>query len=228
MKFTLTDLAADEIDRLEADGIHPTPQEVLTIQQLSLEATVDDEETGSLARGTPYEVAGEWLYPLTLAGNAFYSDNEKLAPCDRDRLYLLGYAMRWGRDRERIYQRGREALRAARKWANGLRCTMDELVECMDKVVGDAPPSVDGGGGEDPDEARRIKLSLMVSALVGGNPEDWEVQCSFDSVCKIIETAVAHRLATGGPAVSDKRLLGLKRLGLYSQEVRRNHGQQQP
>ena len=228
MKFTLTDLAADEIERLEADGIHPTPQEVLTIQQLSLEATTDDDDTGSLARGTPYEVAGEWLYPLTLAGNAFYTENETLAANDRERLYLLGYAMRWGRDRQRIYERGREALRAAHKWANGLRCTLDELIECMDKVVGDAPPKVEDGQGEEEGDARRMKLSLMATALVGGNPEDWEVQCSFDSVCKIIETAVAHKLASNGSAVSDSRILGLKRLGLYSQEVRRNHGKQQP
>lgn len=227
MKFTLTDLAADEIERLEADGVHPTPQEVLTIQQLSLEATVDDDDTGSLARGTPYEVAGEWLYPLTLAGNAFYTENEQHVTSDRDRLYLLGYAMRWGRDPGRIYGRGREALKAARKWASGLRCTLDELVECMDKVVGDAPPVVEDPA-EDQADARRMKLSLMASAIVGGDPEIWETQCSFDSVCKVIETAIAHKLADNGVATTDKRLHGLKRLGLFSQEVRKRHGKQQP
>ena len=227
MKFTLTDLAADEIERLEAEGIRPTAQEVLTIQQLSLEATGIDEDTGSLARGTPYEAGGEWLYPLTLAGNAFYTENEKHASSDRDRLLLLGYAMRWGRDRERIYGRGREALRAARKWADGLRCTIDELAECMDRVVGDAPPVV-VEETEDPDEARRMRLALVATALVGGNPEDWETQCSFDSVCKIIETAFAHKLAAGGVAASDPRIQGLKRLGLFVEEVKRRHGEQQP
>lgn len=227
MKFTLTDLAADEIERLEADGIRPTPQEVLTIQQLSLEATEDDDETGSLARGIPCEAGGEWLYPLTLAGNAFYSENERFAADGRDRLCMLAYAMRWGRDPERIYGRGREALKAVREWAGSLRCTLDELVECMDRVVGDAPPAIEDPS-EEPGEVRRQKLSLMASALVGGSPEEWETRCSFDSVCRVIETAVAHKLAANGVAATDKRLRGLKRLGLFSMEIRRKHGQQQP
>ena len=227
MNFLLTDLAADEIGRLEAEGVHPTAQEVLTIQQLSLEATGVDEDTGSLARGTPYEAGGEWLYPLTLAGNAFYVENEKHAANDRERLLLLGYAMRWGHDGERIYGRGREALCAVRKWGDTLRCTLDELAECMDKVVGDVPPVV-VEDTEDAEEARRQRLSLLATALVGGNPEVWETQCSFDSVCKIIETAFAHRLAAGGAANVDPRIRGLKRLGLYVEGIRGRHGKREP
>ena len=227
MNFTLTDLAAAEIGRLEAEGIHPTAQEVLTIQQLSLEATGEDEETGSLARGTPYEAGGEWLYPLTIAGNAFYCENEAHAASDRDRLLLLGYAMRWGRDRERIYERGREALKAARKWGDSLLCTLDELVECMDKVIGDAPPVV-VEETENAEDARRQRLALLASALVGGTPEEWELSCSFSSVCKVIETAFAHKLAAGGVAANDPRIRGLRRLGLFVEKIRGRHGNLKP
>lgn len=227
MKFTLTDLAAEEIESLEAGGIRPTAQEVLTIQQLSLEATEGDDDCGGLSRGTPYEAGGEWLYPPTIAGSAFYAENERFASGDRERLMLLAYAMRFGRDPERIYARGRDAIGAARKWAKRLRCTVDELAACMDRVVGEAPPVV-ADETEDPAEGRRINLALVAAALVGGPPEMWETQVSFESVCKVIETAFAQKLAVNGVAANDPRIRGLRRLGLFVEEVRRRHGQQQP
>ena len=65
-RWTVCDLAADEFQKLEADGICLTPQEVLDIQALSLDA-MGDFDDGFRLRGSPVLVGGATLWPLTIA-----------------------------------------------------------------------------------------------------------------------------------------------------------------
>ncbi len=68
MLWKLTGTAEQAIDGLRGEGIEPTPQEVLYIQQLSLD--VEAPKSGiSLCKGAPVEVGGATLWPLTIAAS---------------------------------------------------------------------------------------------------------------------------------------------------------------
>ena len=212
MDSRLTDMARAEIDALAADGITPTPQEVLDIQRLSIDCTAPDSATGSIARGRPTKLGDETIWPPTIAAASFFAEVSTIAADDAERFFALLYACRFGRDADRIYRRGAEALADVREWRGRIRATADEAVEAMERITADEPPAPEG---REPDISATADMALRAAALAGGSPEMWETQCSIRSVARVLDIIWAQKLAENKSAKGDPRIVAVRRLGEY-------------
>jgi hypothetical protein len=209
MDWVLTGIAEDHIQDLKKNGVEVTPQEVLEIQRLSLDCEKPDENGLSLARGTPVMLGDEVFYPLTLAGQAFVEEVGSTLTEDGDELLVVMFAARFGRDRNVIYARGKEAQTLYRQWKRRLRCTIGELLEAAKTLAEDNSPHVEG------DDDKVKDMSLLATALCGGKPEEWETQIALRSVYRLINIVWKQRMATSTSAKHDPRIEASRRLGRY-------------
>ena len=93
-RWTICDLAEDELEALEAEGIRPTAQDVLAIQALALEA-MGDFDDGARLHGAPVTIGDVVLWPPTIAGCIWREEVEaKLDANDYySRLFMLAYSL---------------------------------------------------------------------------------------------------------------------------------------
>ena len=216
MDYRLTDLARQEIEALLKDGISLTPQEILDIQRLSLDCEGAGVSDGSISRGRPADMGGEIIWPPTIAAASFY---EEVSPAARDYVegfFVFAYACRFGRDADRIYVRGKEALEAVRAWRKRLRCTNEEVVDAVEAVTADSAPTPEGCP-----EGKIADLALRAAALVGGTPELWETQCAIPAVARIVDIAWEQKKAEGKSAKNEPHIRATKRLGQYILELKK-------
>jgi len=219
--WKLTDLAEDHIEKLRGEGIILTPQEILYIQQLSLEVSYPDR-SAARSKGAPICVGGSVFRPLTIAGAYWFDDAKEHCPDEATSLFAYCYALAYGHDRERMSAVGKEeVLSALVAWKRTLTCTADELFEVVSKVHGDEwqPPP------QDNDEGKRYSLSYLVQmavAMMGGTPELWEYECSIQFVAETVMRAIADRAAAHG-AKSGKTDRALLNFGKFIDSIRKAH-----
>lgn len=228
----LNDLAAREIDALEADGIRPTAAEVVKLNALgwAIETPCARRE---LSRGVPVMLCeGVYLWPLTIQA-ADWQDRvgENLTPSKTDLLFhhrlsvdlplvALAYAM------AHAYAEGSEleidgpgASKTVLRWASRLKCTAEGLKEAIADVVAqqDSPDFPHN------DDGRRMSVgefSIHLSARCGGTPEFWERRCSISYAATLL-ASVAHQSAADGKTISgDLKISALSALGIESERIR--------
>ena len=224
-RWTVCDLAADEFQKLEADGICLTPQEVLDIQALSLDA-MGDFDDGFRLRGSPVLVGGATLWPLTIAGASWREEVEALLSADdyTGRRYVLAYAMAHGRDKAAMTVYGRDAIRAVLKWAKKLTCRTEDLLEAVNDILGDKPRvELPEGklkdGGED--LPTPVYLEQTAISLFGTDPDVWRYQLSMDQVVLIVRKHNAAGKDDGGRG--RRKNEALRKLAYYVDGIRRRH-----
>lgn len=229
MRWKLTDLADAQISKLKADGIEVTPQEVLDIQALSLEA-IGDFEDGTRINGRPVIVGGCALWPLTIAASIWRDEVENLLD-DEDynsRLFVLAYAMANAHSKEALEAHGKQALRQVRHWAKGLTCATADLLSAVNDVLGDAPRVTFSNGGEESDRdeaAAPSYLAEMAMAIFGTSPDIWLYQLSIEAVADIL--AKHYALSQSGKGANKKTVEGLRKLSKYVNDLRNHHGENQ-
>lgn len=219
--FELCDLADETISQLENDGITLNAQDVLTIQRLSLGAS-DFKE---YARGKPVEAGGEWFYPLTIGATSWFAEAlevKQIAENQRLQLYAFAYAS--AHARQKIEATGKRILPEVLRWRRNLTCRIDELCEALSEITDETLsipsllPAVDANiSGEQYDAD---DLTLLMCALVGGEPEAWRWQCDIPSAIKIIEKRLALDGAEGRESRKSKSVECLKELAEFCRQIR--------
>jgi hypothetical protein len=178
----LTDYAAAQIERLEADGVHVAPEAVLTIAAIgrlveSPSARLD------LSRGRPVHIGGAVLWPLTLAGSDWFTRHQDALGSQQ--LCGLAYAMAHGR--EPLPES--DVFKNVKRWSASLRCRVKELDEACQQVLAQdeqpAPANESDGGQTFGD------LSAILTATCGGPPEMWEYQVSMRYANEVLTQKLA-------------------------------------
>ena len=216
--WKLTDLASSEIERLEADGIHVTPQQVLYIQQLSLDV-VSPVDGISLARGVPMRVGNVVLWPPTVASYVFFSkvdERQDISP--RMKLYSLAYAMCYAHDADKVCQD--VDLKAIRKWSRHLCCRVEELAAAVTEILGDGAKPVEKKIKDDKDLRYSVAAMAQEAAILcGGSIEQWEYQCTIPYVAEMIKRAIRIKRALEGNELKESDE-ALRKLTIYTFQIR--------
>lgn len=217
-RWTLCDLAEDELNALEADGIRPTAQDILAIQALALEA-MGDFDDGARLHGAPVIISGVVLWPPTIAGCIWREEVEAKLDADDfySRLYVLAYSLAFGRDKAALDVFGRDALKAVLRWARKLRCGVPDLVAAVNDVMSDRP-RVSTPGGE-ADAAAPSELAEIAIATFGGNPDVWRYQLGIGEVISILRRHQA--LKKHGDTVERRKTSALRDLAIYVDGIRK-------
>lgn len=213
----LTPLAQAEIDKLRADGITPTPHEVLHINYLAGRVETPAARL-SLARGRPVTVGGATLWPLTLAAADWFDVVGQRLAGRRMQVYALAYAMAHGDSK--LPSGFVVAALKVYGWARRLRCRMAELVEAVSQVqqqdsvldTGETGPKTSPGD-----------ISMMLTAMTGIRPEVWEYQCSIAYVLALLDAIVAQNAADGHSTKHDPRIKAERALGLAIMRIKKRH-----
>lgn len=221
-RWTICDLAEDELKALEADGIRPTAQDVLAIQALALEA-MGDFDDGLRLHGAPIIISGVVLWPPTIAGCIWREEVEAKLDADDycSRLYVLAYSLAHGRDKAALEVFGRDALKAVLKWARGLRCGMPDLVAAVNEVLGERPriSDADKADKDEADESAPAELVEIAMATFGGNPDVWRYQLGMSEVISILRR---HRaMKSQGNPIERRKTEALRDLAMYVDGIRK-------
>lgn len=219
-RWTICDLAEDELDALEAEGIRPTAQDVLAIQALALEA-MGDFDDGARLHGAPVTIGDVVLWPPTIAGCIWREEVEaKLDANDYySRLFVLAYSLAFGRDKDALNVFGRDALKAVLKWARGLRFGVADLAAAVNEVMGDRPRVPRKSDTDDADESAPAELAEIAMATFGGNPDVWRYQLGISEVIGILRRRRA--LKSQGNPVERRKTEAMRDLAIYVDSIRK-------
>jgi len=216
----LSDLASAEIEALQAEGIDLSPAEIVSINALGW-AVESPESRRLLARGAPVEVAGAFLWPLTLYAQEWYGRVGCNLSGGVRQAYALGYAMSRQYDPgEPLAIEGRTAERTVTRWARGLCCTFGELNVAIAQVLAqeedyEQPPAQTGGMSFG-------DLSAFLAATTGDNPDYWERRCSAGYAYAVLDTIVRQNSAEKRPTIADPRIRAERALGWAIEKIRRD------
>lgn len=218
---TLSDLARAEIDRLTADGIELTAEDIVRLNALAWR--VEEPETRRLlSRGRPVFVGGATLWPLTIYALEFLSLIPKQIT-DFEYNAVLGYAMCHGRSENgELDASGREAVKQAVAWYKTLRCTQAEYAEAIRQIDAQETNYVQG-----PDDKPMAlgDFSAFLAAACGNTPDYWERRCACGYALAVLSTVVQQNRADDRPSKADPRLLADHDLGAVIDEIRKRANQ---
>ena len=218
-RWQICDLAEDVFDKLLDEGLTLSPQEVLDIQRLSLEASgVTTEERIRMSRGEPVLVGGVYLWPLTFAALEWEEAVEPLLRRESMRTLAMAAAMAYGHDRAKMATRGEDAVRIVREFRKGLAATHPEVTEAIRLVTGEIP------FGE-PDEERSGNIVLTAASLTGIDPDKLEHDMSIRYLSALVAEAFENNMSSEGGAAPNPQVLAAKELDKYVNELRRRHAE---
>jgi hypothetical protein len=217
----LNDMAQYAIDDLRADGIEPTPAEIVELSALGW--GVESPETRRLlARGVPVEIAGVWLWPMSLYAQEWF-DRVGCKLAGNAAVFALAYAMAHGRDDgEPLKIEGRTAEKIVTKWGKSLKCTFGELNVAVARVLRQDEtaeiPQKEGGGGITIGD-----FSAFLASALGGDPDFWERRCAAGYAHAVLDTMVRQNMAEGRACSSDPRLRANMAFGMAVEKIKERH-----
>jgi hypothetical protein len=215
----LNSLAKSEIDALLAEGITPTPEEVVEINALGW-AVHTPETRRLLSRGRPVPCGGAWLWPLTMRAVEWLEANRfgmtSVSPA-------IGYAMAFGRSEgPELDVTGRDAEQAVKQWFRALRCTLDEYAEAVQQVDNqDAKPDLPSDPSGHP--MTMGDLCAFLSATCGADADFWERRCSFGHVLAVVSAVVMQNHADKRPCSQDPRIIAERAIGFAIEKIKARH-----
>lgn len=214
--WKLTDLAQSHIESLEDEGIKLTPQEVLYIQQLSLDVAYPDWDA-LRSIGVTRSVGGTTLSSMTLAGAYWFDEAQKHFITDIDKSFCLAYALANGHNKELLTDG--DIVSKVEKWKRTLTCTPEELFLATKDIVGD---KIHIANESDEEEAENIALGSLVQtaiSLCGGTPDLWEWECCIRFVEQLITKTIHNKISFNGGKV-DNSHKSLLQLAMYCKQIR--------
>lgn len=224
----LCDYAAAELSRLAAEGIAPTPAEVVELNALCSSSGTAEERV-ALSRGRPVRVGGAVLWPPTLRAYAWLeAGGWTMGP------YALAWAMAHAYSSEHPFDAPPEDTRAAiRAWQNTLDATPQAVAEAVACVVeadqeGDAPDDrTDERKAEDAAKPAPIgDLVARLVAAVGGTPELWESRVSASYARRQLDVALEQASADGRRPAEHARIRRERAIALCLARIRRRAAEQ--
>jgi hypothetical protein len=216
-KSSLNEVAAAEIKSLLADGITPTPEEIVRLNDACREAECPTGISPA-AIGRPTRLTeGRWLWPFTIAAGEWYEWACDTLPEDYH-LAALCYSREHAREEGvflTLYSLA-EAKKALNEYSRGLNATLDEILLAVKEDV-DAP---EPQGDVDADGRENI-VKLLI-ALCGGDPDYWLHRVSQRYAIAQMETAIQIAKA-GGPNVTVEQAQAERAVGKVLIEIHKAH-----
>ena len=216
----LCDLAEGEIDGLLAEGIVPTPAEVIAINAAAW-GVRSPSNRKELAKGCPVHVGGVWLWPMTIeAGEWYQKTGCKITGAERE---ALAYAMAKGYDDGNPFvlvdacKSGKSFIATVKATTDAVTLAIDEVLQQMECV--EMPPRDDEGGRT----MSAGELSQTLAAMTGIDPEFWERRCCFGYAVSMLHTAMQQRNESGKPLPTDPIIQSEIALGWVVEKVRMRH-----
>ena len=219
----LSDIAADHIDALAAEGIACLPAEVVMLNALAWELETPRHRS-LLARGVPVFAGRVALWPLTLAAEAWWHEAAKRAKGGADHMVLLGYAMAHARNQDALDATPFDAaVKAAEKWCKGLRVRVKELSVAIDEVIAQDEdlPRIKGPRDRQESGLTAAQLVAILSASTGIKPDVWEREVAIGYLREQLRAVAAQQAADGGSGLKDSEMVAATRqLALYVEQIR--------
>lgn len=219
----LNSLAGAEIGALLAEGITPTPGEIIELNALGW-AVQSPETRRLLSRGIPVFVGGATLWPMTLYAADWFDRVGDTLP-ERLRGAALAFAMAHGYSTDGALDvSGRDAQTAVKRWARKLRCTKGELETAMAQIIQqdedfEQPPL--------PDELKTSGLSygdlsaFLAAAMPGTDPAFWERRCAVGYCFDVLRSIAAQNRADDKPIAGDPRIEAERALGWAIRKIKK-------
>jgi len=239
-------LAREAIDELTANGINPTLDESIWLNDLARLIEHPDVGTG-LSAGCPARAGNVWLWPLTVAGSTWHSHMAPLFDGQDDvQARLLSFALAHGRTVgafDGLWSYG-AARGAVREWFKSVHCTDDELILAVNAVLAqdgegeteldpdhpqaekqDPGPADTGSNDQAPPNAPDWSetIALLCSA-VSGPPELWESRVSRRFLLTQINTLNKQNSAAGeAPDPCDPHIVASRNLLRAQMNIEHRH-----
>jgi hypothetical protein len=219
----LSDIAADHIDALAAEGIACLPAEVVMLNALAWELETPRHRS-LLARGVPVFAGRVALWPLTLAAEAWWSACLAEHPSDTEQMILLAYAMAHARDQDALDAISpRAAGKVAAQWAKGLSVRLKELSVAVGQVLSQDDDIPHMAGPKDKPESGLSKgqIVAILTATAGGPPSVWESEVAVGYIREQLRAISAQQAAENGGSLKDSEMVAATRqIGLYVEKIR--------
>jgi len=217
----LSELAAIEIDTLLAEGITPTPAEIVELSALGWNSE-DPQMRLALSRGIPSCAGDVTFWPLTIEAAEWF---------DRVGCHILSGRAALAYASAHCYADGRPfdcsgAMATARVmawWVTlGLRrATVDEA---LDQIVQQdetyaLPPRPNGRKRKTMSAG---EISCTLAATCGGSVEFWESRCASSYAFEALRTAIAQA-SESGSMEDDAKIKATQALGWAVEKIRNRH-----
>jgi hypothetical protein len=221
MRSFLSDLAAAEIKKLEADGVVLTPADICRLNAHAHRVRSTALLMG-LARGVPVQVGiNGTLWPLTFYAADWNRRVGAHLGSQSMQLRALAYAMAHGS--ATMPEDRSEAITAIYRWMDGLKCTYDQLVEGTRQInaQGDADMEVDESKPPSrADQTTAAEISAMLAAMTHIPPVVWEYQCSIAYVLHMLDVIVRQNSAEGKSTKHDESVKAIRNLGMAAWNIK--------
>ena len=244
----LCEHAQAEIRELQAQGIQPTLDEIVWINDLS--RAVENPKGGEHRHlaGEPSRAGSVWFWPFTIQARIWYESTfgwfDGNAELENN---ALAYALAHGRESGAFlhltgYQSAKKAIE---QWRAALDCTDEELAAAMFDVIphddeiqrleAKFKEEYNKAHGIEEEQQESIDRQSIVDELmaVTGLPRDVWIRQESESrtlnVLRIIARQQAAMAGIGGderPDPDDPYMQACKRLGIAIKEIRRRHKEQ--
>ena len=167
-------VAAAEIERLRADGVVVTDDDVVWLASLGRRVECPNGETPE-AVGIRYGIRlsdGTIMRPQTIGASAWLDRFGDVFGGDNS-AYIVAFALCHPLEVLQSFGNASDVVDAVNDWRAGLAVTYDEMCDAMARILdGDAPPRTEN---DDEPESTESKLAKLV-AITGLPFEYWEQQ----------------------------------------------------
>ena len=230
MSNHLSQLAEAEINDLKEQGIEPTLNEIVWINDLARKVENPDYGKARTAIGRPIPAGGAWLWPFSIQGYLWYTEVQELFD-DDDYLDVLSMAYSLAHSREVNAFAGlydyKAVKKAVLKWAKGLTCTHEELLIAVTNLLGGYDEGITLNGEQEEADTPDVDYDYIISMLctkVGNKPDYWLSEISREYVFKLLHTIHIQEAAENNlPDENDPHINAVRDLGraiLYIKEQR--------
>jgi hypothetical protein len=219
----IAQIAKKEIEDLRSQGIEPTLEEIIWLNDLGLKVE-NPAKAIKVAAGSPVQCGGKWLWPFTIQSGAWFDNYAVKLFTSADMLiWCLGFALNLGRLAKlpdycipkALRRKGQETIRfsqltefdlakhAVNQWALRQPFTFSELktsiVEVMPQLKAPfrLPPPP-----KSKDDPARIAILDELVAGTGQSREYWEAELS-DHAYGVMHCIYKQRAASFGEPIGD-------------------------
>lgn len=221
--ITCPDLAKAEIDRLRADSIEPTLDDIAALIHWAKRVERPRAGLSPLLERAPYRVGNCKLYPLTVQAEEWIELVSEWFPASLS-ASLVAYAMAHGREEgafDELTLR-HKALRAVKAWRRKCTASQAEIAEAVETLIGDPPPLKTEGVGSESESLDSL-TDLMAELLAGTGlpPSYWYTHTSDEMLGALRALHRRYAVSSGmGYDPPDEAADALRSLALTAKAIR--------
>jgi len=223
----LSELARYEIEDLIAEGIQPTPDEIVELSGIGWRLETESTRL-YLSRGRPVDCENVRLWPMMLQARDWYK-REGAEMKGREKA-ALGFAMAhcYGGD-DVFYLSGDKAEQAVIDWQASVAASEDALTVAISQVLmqEEAPDDPPPLKTETSTKMEYGDLSAQLVTLCGQTPEYWERKCSHEYAMAVFYAVINHANETGRKLDTHPQIIAQRQMMWAVEQIRKRHAKEQ-